>query len=116
MVMSVLLLEKFGYMLWESLMLVYLIVGTLGWLTFRRRMTGRPAFSNQDRALLFNTRPATVSVPKLCLRLVAAVFLFSGVGALEMFAFAPLGAAIVSVAMLFSCAAVVNMILLSPRS
>jgi hypothetical protein len=110
--MSVLLLEKFGYMLWECLILVCLILGTLGWLTLRRRMTGRAAFSNQDRRLLFNTPPATLSVPKLCLRILIAVFLFSSIGALEMLIFAPLGAATVAVALLFSCAVVVKITLL----
>jgi hypothetical protein len=110
--MSVLLLEKFGYMIWEVLMLACLVFGTLGWLALRRKMSGRPAFSKQDRALLFNTPPAPVSLPKLCLRFVLAVLLFSCIGAIEMSVFAPLGAAILSVSLLVSCAAVVNMTLL----
>jgi hypothetical protein len=112
MVMSVLLLEKFGYMLWEGLMLLCLMLGTLGWLILRRKMSGRPAFSKHDRILLFNTPPVAVSVPQLCLRFLLAVFLFSCIGALEMSVLAPLGAAILSVSLLLSCAAVVNMTLL----
>ena len=110
--MSVLFVEKFGYILWEGLMLVFLTLATLAWLGLRRKMSGRPAFSKQDRILLFNTPPAAVSAPKLCLRFLLAVFLFSCIGALEMFVFAPLGAAILSVSLLLSCAAVVNMTLL----
>lgn len=112
MVISVLLLEKLGYMLSEGVMLVWLMLGMFGWLILRRRISGRPAFSNQDRALLFNTSPAVVSLPKLCLRFFVAVFLFSSIGALEVLVFAPLGAAILSVALLFSCATVVNITLL----
>jgi hypothetical protein len=73
-----------------------------------RKMSGRPAVSNRDRALLFNTPPAAASTARLCLRFAAAVCLFALIGALEMFALAPFGAAILSVCLLLSCAAIVN--------
>jgi hypothetical protein len=112
MIMPGVLLEKFGYMLWEGLMLVCLVLASLAWLTLRRKMSGRPAFSNRDRALLFSTPPAAASLPRLCLRFVLAVILFSCIGAVEICLFAQLGAAILSVTLLLSCAGIVNMTLL----
>jgi hypothetical protein len=112
MVMSVLFLAKLGYLLWEALILICLMLATMGWLVLRRKLSGRPAFSKDDRTLLFNTPPAGVPVRQLCLRFAVAVVLFSGVGALVIFVFAPLGAAILSLALLLSCAAIVNKTLL----
>lgn len=110
--MSVLLLEKLGYMLGEGLVLLCIITGSLGFIMLRRKMSGRPAFSNEDRTLLFNTPPAAVSTPKLCLRFGLAVVLFCCIGVLEALVFAPFGAAIVSVSLLLSCAGIVNITLL----
>jgi hypothetical protein len=112
MVMSPLLLEKLGYVLWEGLVLLCVITGSLGFVMLRRKWSGRPAFSKKDRDLLFNTPPAAVNPPKLCLRFAMAVFLFCCIGALDMFVFAPLGAAILSLSLLLSCAGIVNITLL----
>jgi hypothetical protein len=109
---SLLLLEKFGYMLWEGMVLVCVITGSLGLVTIRRKLSGKPAFSNNDRTLLFNTPPAAVSTPQLCLRFGLAIFLFCCIGVLEILVFAPFGAAILSVSLLLSCAGIVNMTLL----
>jgi hypothetical protein len=110
--MSLLLLAKLGYMLWEGLVLVCIITGSLGFVALRRKLTGRPAFSNEDRAMLFSTPPSAVSIPKLCLRFALAVFLFCAIGAFEWLVLAPFGAAILSVFLVLSCAGIVNIILL----
>lgn len=110
--MSLLLLAKLGYMLWEGLVLVCIITGSLGFVALRRTLSGRPVFSNEDRTLLFNTPPAAVSIPRLCLRFGLAVFLFCGIGAFEILVFAPFGGAILSVSLLLSCAGIVNITLL----
>jgi hypothetical protein len=106
-----LLLEKLRYMLWEGLVLACVVTGSLGFVTLRRKMSGRPAFSSADRTLLFNTPPAAVSTPKLCLRFGLAVILFCCIGMLEVLVFAPFGAAILSVSLLLSCAAIVHITL-----
>jgi hypothetical protein len=106
------ILEQLGYFLWEGLVLVCVVVGSLAFVTLRRKMSGRPALINQDWKLLFNNPPATLSKPKLCLRFALAVFLFSCIGVLEVLVFAQLGAAILSVSLLVSCAGIVNIILL----
>lgn len=112
MVMSPLLLEKLGYLLWEGLVFLCVITGSLGFVMLRRKWNGRPAFSSEDRDLLFNTPPAALSAPKLCLRFAMAVFLFCCIGALDMLVFAPLGAAIFAGSLLLSCAGIVNIIII----
>ena len=110
--MSPLLLEKLGYVLWEGLVYLCVIAGSLGFVMLRRRLSGRRAFSGEDRTLLFNTSPAAVSAPTLFLRFAMAVVLFCCIGEVEILVFAPLGPAIVSLFLLLSCAGIVNMILL----
>ena len=110
--MSLLLWEKFGYMLWEGLVLVCVIAAALGLIVLRRKLSGRPAFSNQDKILLFNTRPAAPSLLQLCFRFSLAILLFSCIGLVEILAFAPFGAAILSVSLLFSCAGIVTVTVL----
>jgi hypothetical protein len=110
--MSILVLEKMGYVLWEGLVLTCVLFGSVGFVVLRRKMSGRPAFTNQDRNLLFNTPVAAESTPKFYLRFGLAVFLFCCIGVLEILFFAPLGAAILSVSLLLSCAGIVNMTLL----
>jgi hypothetical protein len=99
-------------MLWEGLVLVCVIAAGLGVVMLRRKMSGRPAFSNEDRILLFNTPLAAASLSRLCLRFSLAVLLFCCIGLLEIIVFAPFGAAILSVSLLLSCASIVNIILL----
>jgi hypothetical protein len=106
------ILEQMGYVLWEGLVLVCVLAGSLAFVVLRRKMSGRPALINQDWKSLFKKPPATVSKPRLCLRFALAVFLFSCIGVLELLVFAQLGAAILSVSLLVSCAGIVNIILL----
>ena len=106
--MSLLLLEKLGYLLWEGLVFVCVITGALGLVMLRRKLGGRPVFSNADWNLLFNTPPAAVSIPKLCLRFGLAVVLFCGIGAFEVLVLEQFGAAILSASLLLSCAGIIN--------
>ncbi len=104
--------EQIGYLLWEGSVLACVVVGTLAFVVLRRRINGKRRPLKQDWKSLFNTSPAPVSKPRFCLRFVLAVFLFSGIGFFEVIAFAHLGAAILSVSLLVSCAGIVNTLLL----
>jgi preprotein translocase subunit SecG len=106
------ILEQFGYVLWEGFVLVCVVVVSLALVMLRRKMRGRPALTSHDWKALFKARGTTESMPKFCLRFAVAVFLFSCLGLLEVFVFAQLGAAILSVSLLVSCAGIVNIILL----
>ncbi len=106
------ILAQMGYVLWEGLVLASIVVGSVAFVVLRRKISGRPAFLKQDWKSLFNTSPAPAPKPKFCLRFTLAVFLFSCIGVFEAFAFAELGAAILSISLLVSCATIVNIILL----
>lgn len=106
------ILEQMGYVLWEGLVLVCVVAGSLAFVILRRKISGRPARIHQDWKSLVNNSPAPVSKAKFCLRFALAVFLFSCIGLFETVVFAPLGAAILSVSLLVSCAGIVNIVLL----
>lgn len=108
--MPSIILEQMGYFLWEGLLLLWVFVGSLAFVIVRRRINGRARGIKQDWKSLFSG--SARSRPQSCLRLALAVFLFSGIGLLEVFAFAQLGAALLSVALIVSCAGIVNIILL----
>ena len=110
--MPSIILDQMGYVLWEGLVFVCVVAGGLALVMLRRKMRGRPALTSHDWKALFNAPATTASMPKFCLRFAAAVFLFSCIGMLEILVFAHLGAAILSVSLLVSCAGVVNTILL----
>ena len=104
-------LEEMGYLLWEGTMLIAIVIASVGFIMLRRKIDGRPAFTAQDRMLLFNTRLGRPTV-RNCLRVVLALLLFSGAAALEIPLVAPSGAAILFVSLLVSCAGIINVTLL----
>lgn len=106
------ILEQMGYILWEGLVLVCVVAGSLAVVMLRRKMSGRPALTSHDWKALFNAPTTTASLPKFYLRFAVAVLLFFCIGVLEVLVFAQLGAAILSVSLLVSCAGIVNIILL----
>jgi hypothetical protein len=105
------ILEQMGYLLWEGLLLLCVFVGSLAFVIVRRKINGRARGLKQDWKSLFNGSPAR-SKPQSCLRLALAVLLFSCIGVVEVLAFAQLGAALLSVSLIVSCAGIVNRILL----
>src|SRR5512142_1846521 len=110
--MAIFIWDKIGYILWEGLVLFWLVAASIGWLALCRKLTGRAAFSHHDRKLLFDSPARSGSMPAFWLRLSAAVLLFCGVAGVELFVIAPFGAAILAMSLLLSCAGIVNFTLL----
>ncbi len=104
--------EQMGYILWEGLMLGCVVAGTLAVVVLRRKMNQIPRLIKHDLKSLFRKPPSPLSKPGFCLRFVLAVSLFSCIAVLEVLALAQLGAAILSVSLVVSCASIVNSILL----
>ncbi len=104
--------EQTGYLLWEGLVLLCMVMGTLAFVRFRRKLNGKPTLIKEDLKLLFNSSSTPRCKPRFCLRFILTVFLFSCIGVFEVLAFAQLGAAILSVSLVVSCAGIVNTILL----
>lgn len=106
------ILSQMGDVLWEGLVFACVVAVSLALVMLRRKMNGRPALTSHDWKALFKAAAPPASLPKFCLRFAAAVFLFSCIGMLEILVFAHLGAAVLSVSLLVSCAGIVNVILL----
>jgi hypothetical protein len=111
MAMPSIILEQMGYLLWEGLLLLCIFAVSLTFVILRRKISGKDRGIKQDWKSLFNGSSAP-SKPQLCLRLALAVLLFSCIGTLEVLAIAQLGAALLSVSLIVSCAGIVNIILL----
>ncbi len=109
--MTSIILEQMGYLLWEGLLLLCVLAGTLAFVMVRRKIDGRTRGLKQDWNSLFSGTSAH-STSRAYLRLALAVLVFSGVGMLEVLALAQLGAALLSVSLIVSCAGIVNVVLL----
>ena len=89
-------MEHIGYYLWEgSIFLTILVAGT-SLVVLRRKASGRPAFSDQDRQLFFGHAEIRVSKLRFTVHLGMAVFLCYLVGSLEYLLLARFGAGILA--------------------
>jgi len=70
-------MEMIGFVLWESLMLLFVLLAGLGVLMIRRKASGRPVFTRHDWLMYFGDLQLRMSKPRLALRLTYAVFLCS---------------------------------------
>ena len=101
-------MERIGYFLWEGVtFLTILSVGT-GLLVLRRKASGRPAFTNDDRQLFFGPPDVTVSKPRFYINFGIAVFLCYLVGSLEYQILARFGASILATAGLLTLLGIVK--------
>ena len=101
-------MERIGYFLWEGVtFLTILLVGT-GLLVLRRKVRGRPAFTNYDRQLFFGPPPVTVSKPRFYINFGIAVFLCYLVVFLEYQLLARFGASILATAGLLTLLGIVK--------
>jgi hypothetical protein len=100
-------IEKFGYVLWEGIILPIVIFGGIGLLVLRRKSRGKPAFTNQDYELFFGASKIKMSKPKEVLTLGLAVILCLIIGGLEFIVLAPLGATLLTSALVLTSLAIV---------
>jgi hypothetical protein len=104
-------MENSGYWLWEGMAFVMqLCVGT-GLLVLRRKASGRPAFTNDDRQLFFSHSRLPLSMPRFWINFTLAVFLTYAIGLLEHLLLAQLGASILATAQLLTLFAIVKRLL-----
>lgn len=68
-------MEKIGFVLWETVTLLFVVVTGLGFLVFRRKMSGRPIFTRNDWLMYFGDLQPQLSKPKLALRLCLAALI-----------------------------------------
>jgi hypothetical protein len=104
------LMDEFGYILSEAPVFILMIWFAVRYVQLRRARENRPAFSDNDRRMLFDaSQPRTWRFYSRFPLAIAAVMI---VGVVEIVALAPLGAAIISGVLLLSAAEIVRRILL----
>jgi len=68
-------MEMMGFVLWEGLTLLFVLLTGLGVLIIRRKANGQPVFTRHDWLTYFGDLQLRMSKPRLALRLSYAVFL-----------------------------------------
>lgn len=105
-------METFGYILSEVPVLVLVIWFAVGLVRYRRYRRNQPLFSEQDRRLLFAKAPGRLDSPEFRLRLARAILAATAATCVLFVVFAPLGAAIITGALVLTGAAIVRWMLM----
>ena len=104
-------MEMMGFVLWESLTLLFVILTGLVVLIIRRKANGRPVFTRHDWVTYFGDLQLRMSKPRLALRLSYAAFLCSLVVMIAGPVLARMGPGLYSVTIIFACLGVVKLTL-----
>ncbi len=105
------LMEKMGSILSEAPLLFFMIWFSVRLIQFRRLRRRQPVFSDSDRRLLFGGPRRRSESATFYLKLTAAAVAMALVAAVEFVTLAPLGAALISGALLLTAAAIVRHVL-----
>jgi hypothetical protein len=103
--------EKIGFVLWEGITLLVVILSGLGLLVLRRKFSGKPAFTNEDWQLFFGHSKIRLSSSTLLLNFGITVFLCLFIAILETRIFEPLGAGPLTVLLLLTSLGIVKKLL-----
>ena len=101
-------MEHIGYCLWEGITFLTIFFFATGLLVLRRKTSGRPAFTDQDRQLFFGHPEVRLSKPKFYINFGIAVFLCYLAGFLEYLLLARFGASILATAQLITFLGIVK--------
>ena len=104
-------MEMMGFVLWESLSLLFVILAGLGVLMIRRKADSRPVFTRHDWLMYFGDLQLQISKPRLALRLFYAVFLCSCLTLIGNPLLVRLGPGLYSVTLVFACLGIVKVAL-----
>jgi len=102
------LLDRLGYILSETFMLLVIISLTKGILCLRRRPSERRFLGQDDVEAFFQPITLAASAPVRFFRYAIIFTSVAAIGAIEIFILSPFGAAIITGALLVSCAAIVH--------
>jgi len=100
--------EHLGHLLWELITFSTILFASVGLLILRRRVSGKPAFTERDRRLFFGRPEIKLSEPKFYLNFGIAVFLCYWAGFLEYLLLARFGAGILATAQLLTFLSIVK--------
>lgn len=105
------LMEKIGYILSEAPLLFFMIWFAIRLIQYRRLRRHQPVFSESDRRLLFGTDQRRSESATFYFKFALAIVATTLVGILEFITLAPLGAALLTGALLLTSAIIVRRIL-----
>ncbi|HVR16811.1 MAG TPA: hypothetical protein VMS25_10675 [Candidatus Limnocylindrales bacterium] len=105
------LMEKMGYILSEAPVLFFVIWFTVRLIQFRRWRRKQPIFSEIDRSLLFGNPKRRSETITFYLKLSLAIVVAAAVTVIEFITLAPLGAAIITGALLLTSGMILRQLL-----
>jgi hypothetical protein len=103
--------DKVGLVLWEVITLLTVVLGGIGIVAWRRKASGRPAFTERDRRLFFGPRKITVSTAKFWINFSTAVLLCLAINMLEFVILGWIGPALLTMVVLITSMGIVDKLL-----
>ena len=104
-------MEKLGYLLSEAPVLFFVVWFATRLFQFRRRRKNQPAFAETDRRLLFAGAIARPNPLAFYLKLALAALVATAASVVEFVILAPLGATIITGALILTSATIVHKLL-----
>lgn len=101
-------MEMMGFVLWEGLTLLFVLLAGLAVLIIRRKASGRPVFTRHDWHTYFGDLQLRMSKPRLALRLSYAAFLCSCLTLIGNPFLERMGPGLYSVTIIFACLGIVK--------
>jgi hypothetical protein len=101
-------MEHSGHYLWEGITFLMQILVGLGLLVMRRKASGRPAFTEDDRQLFFSRSRVSVSTNRFWINCGIAAFLCFFAGLLVQLVLAPFGPGVLATAQLITFMGIVK--------
>ena len=104
-------MDLFGHVLSEGTMFLFVLLVGVGVVALRRRLDGKPAFTDKDWRFFFGKSGMAAFTPKFCFKLGLAVALFSVFAVIEVLLLDSFGAGIVAGVLVLTLIAVINLTL-----
>jgi hypothetical protein len=104
-------MEKLGYLLSEAPVLIFVVWFATRLFQFRRRRKNQPSFAEPDRKLLFAGATVRPSPVAFYLKLSLAAVVATAASVIEFIILAPLGATIITGALILTSATIVHKVL-----
>jgi len=104
-------MEMIGFVLWEGLTLLFVLLAGLGVLIIRRKASGQPVITRHDWLTYFGDLQLRMSKPRLALRLSYAAFLCSCLTLIGNPFLVRVGPGLYSVTIVFACLGIVKLTL-----
>lgn len=101
-------MEHSGYYMWEGITFLMQILVGIGLLVLRRKASGRPAFTEDDRQLFFSRSRVSVATPGFWINFGIAAFLCFFAGLLEQLLLGPFGPGVLATAQLITFMGIVK--------